>query len=49
MKSRIWQMATVGVLCVSVSGQLLADERGDGNAQDNRPRHAEGGQRGRLS
>ena len=44
MKSRIWQMATVGVLCVSVSGQLLADERGDGNAQDNRPRHAEGGQ-----
>ncbi|MCF6759773.1 DUF6515 family protein [Pseudomonas fragi] len=46
MKSRIWQMATVGVLCVSVSGQLLADERGDGNAQDSRPRHAESGQRG---
>ncbi|NNB17658.1 DUF6515 family protein [Pseudomonas fragi] len=33
MKSRIWQMATVGVLCVSVSGQLLADERGDGGWQ----------------
>ena len=44
MKSRIWHMATVGVLCVSVSGQLLADERGDGNPQENRPRHAEGGQ-----
>lgn len=26
-------MATVGVLCVSVSGQLLADERGDGGWQ----------------
>ena len=33
MKSRIWQMATVGVLCVSVSGQVLADERGDGGWQ----------------
>lgn len=27
MKSRIWRMAGVGLLCVSVSAQVLADER----------------------
>lgn len=27
MKSRIWRLAGVGVLCVSVSAQVLADER----------------------
>lgn len=37
MKSRIWHLATVGVLCVSVSGQLLADERGEGNPAQARP------------
>ena len=26
MKSRIWRLAGVGVLCVSVSAQVLADE-----------------------
>lgn len=29
MKSRIWRLAGVGVLCVSVSAQVLADERDD--------------------
>ncbi|MFJ2333020.1 DUF6515 family protein [Pseudomonas helleri] len=37
MKSRIWRLATVGLLCVSVTGQVLADERGDGNSQEARP------------
>ncbi|WP_350023268.1 DUF6515 family protein [Pseudomonas protegens] len=32
MKSRIWRMAGVGVLCLSVNAQLLADER-----DENRP------------
>ena len=44
MKPRIWHLATVGVLCVSVSGQLLADERGEGGSQDARPAHSSGGQ-----
>ncbi|MDC7816939.1 DUF6515 family protein [Pseudomonas sp. BLCC-B112] len=30
MKSRIWRLAGVGVLCVSVSAQVLADERDEG-------------------
>ena len=40
MKSRIWRLATVGVLFVSVSGQVLADERGDGGWQG-RPQGAD--------
>ena len=44
MKPRIWHLATVGVLCVSVSGQLLADERGEGGPQEARPAHSNGGQ-----
>lgn len=43
MKSHLWRLATVGVLCVSVSGQVLADERGDGGPQEARPN---GGQHG---
>lgn len=32
MKSRIWRLATVGLLFVSVSGQVLAEEpRGEQN------------------
>jgi len=38
MKSRIWRLAGVGLLCVSASTQLLADERDEGQ----RPQH--GGQ-----
>ena len=37
MKSHLWRLATVGLLCVSVSGQVLADERGEGGAQEARP------------
>ena len=45
MKSRIWRLATVGVLCVSVSGQVLADEaRGNDNGQ---PPHPTNGQQQR--
>ncbi|KAF0867012.1 DUF6515 family protein [Pseudomonas sp. LD120] len=29
MKSRIWRLAGVGVLCVSVTAQVLADEQGE--------------------
>ncbi len=46
MKSRIWHLATVGLLCVSVTGQVLADERGEGNSQSTRPnaeQHWQGG------
>ena len=43
MKSHLWRLATVGLLCVSVSGQVLADERGDGGPQEARPN---GGQHG---
>lgn len=44
MKSRIWRLAGVGLLCMSVGAQLLADERDDGQ----RPQHNgsnSGGQR----
>ena len=42
MKLRIWRLATVGVLCVSVSGQVLADDsRGNDN---NQPPHGNNGQ-----
>ncbi|MCU1727746.1 glycine zipper family protein [Pseudomonas sp. 7P_10.2_Bac1] len=37
MKSRIWRLAAVGLLCASITGQVLADERGDGNSQETRP------------
>ena len=37
MKPRIWHMATVAVLCVSASAQLLADERGAGGSWQGRP------------
>ena len=33
MKARIWHLATVGMLCVSVSGQLLADDGWQGRSQ----------------
>ena len=36
MKSHIWRWAAVGVFCVSVSSQGVADERGDGNPQQGR-------------
>ncbi|PXX73483.1 hypothetical protein SAMN05660489_01955 [Pseudomonas sp. LAMO17WK12:I10] len=39
MKSRIWRLAGVGLLCVSVSAQGLADDRNDGRGWSN------GGQR----
>lgn len=44
MKSRIWRLAGVGLLCMSVGAQLQADERDDGQ----RPQHTgagSGGQR----
>lgn len=40
MKSRIWRLAGVGLLCMSVGVQALADERDDGRGGPN------GGQRG---
>ncbi|WP_045881141.1 DUF6515 family protein [Pseudomonas chlororaphis] len=40
MKSRIWRLAGVGLLCVSVSAQVLAEDRNDGRGWSN------GGQRG---
>ncbi|QTT86728.1 DUF6515 family protein [Pseudomonas chlororaphis] len=43
MKSRIWRLAGVGLLCVSVSAQVLADERD--NRNDGRG-GLDGGQRG---
>ncbi|QVW22663.1 glycine zipper family protein [Pseudomonas hormoni] len=48
MKSRIWRLAGVGLLCISVTAQSLADEpqnrgpdngqRGDGHQGNNQPR-----------
>ncbi|EPL15489.1 DUF6515 family protein [Pseudomonas sp. CF161] len=43
MKSRIWRLAGVGLLCISVSAQSLADERDE--AQQ-RPQHGAGGGNG---
>ena len=46
MKSRLWRLTAVSLLCVSVSGQLLADERGEGNPQQarlNGGQHGQGG------
>ncbi|PMY64238.1 MULTISPECIES: DUF6515 family protein [Pseudomonas] len=43
MKSRIWRLAGVGLLCVSVSAQVLADDRD--NRNDGRG-GSDGGQRG---
>ena len=38
MKPHIWRLATVGLLCVSISGQVLAEEqRGDEGSQHARP------------
>lgn len=34
MKSGIWQLAGVSLLCLSVSAQALADDRNDSNRQD---------------
>lgn len=33
MKSRIWRLATAGLICLSVGSQALAEERGDGPPQ----------------
>ena len=41
MKSRIWRLAGVGLLCVSVTAQSMADE-----PQNRGP---DGGQRGRVA
>ncbi len=46
MKSRLWRLTAVSLLCVSVSGQLLADERGEGNPQQARPNGGQHGQGG---
>ncbi|NWE47352.1 DUF6515 family protein [Pseudomonas gingeri] len=43
MKSRIWRLAGVGLLCMSVGAQALAEDRGDDNQQHP---HPNGGQRG---
>lgn len=41
MKSRLWRLAAVSLLSVSISAQLLADERGDGNPHQGRPNGGE--------
>ena len=46
MKSRLWRLTAASLLCVSVSGQLLADERGEGNSQQARPNGGQHGQGG---
>ena len=49
MKSRIWRLAGVGLLCVSVSAQALADEpqnrgpEGGGHGQDHQGNQGHGG------
>ena len=43
MKSRIWRLAGVGLLCIGVSAQALAEDRDEGQQ---RPPHAGGGGNG---
>lgn len=38
MKSRIWRLAGVSLLCLSVGAQVLADDRNDGQGGDNHSR-----------